>query len=501
MNIRDNKMTEQISILHISDLHRNPLQLVSNDALLNSLENDLHRYSREPIPIPKPNLIIVSGDLVRGLEEKEPLNQIYLQYEEAATFLSRLADILLGGDKEKIVIAPGNHDVCWYYSRASMKQIQMQDKGVVEEKRRLLKIMVEGDSNIRWSWNTFEFLQIEDQALYQRAFEPFSSFYTNFYEGKRNYTLDPSDQYDVFDYPDISTTVVAFNSCYNNDHCNTVGRIHPDCISTAIRKLRDPQYFGRLLLAVWHHNVKGSPLEANYMDSRCLKNLIEAGFSLGFHGHQHYTEVIEEYSSCLTGDKSYFISTGTLCGSRYQLPSGKPRQYNIMQVDQAQLKALVHVREMKESNFELPIWGPGSLGAENRSSLSIQLQKSNIQIGRETAMSSYLKQISEAERLIGNRKYEQAIEFLKDLDDKNEIVRRLKLECYINVGDNKGIISLCYPPQNDPEIIYCLDALCEEGEVGKLENLLDCDKVKHSESKPIQEVRAKYSKRLKIKKV
>jgi len=474
---------------------------VSNDALLNSLENDLHRYSREPIPIPKPNLIIVSGDLVRGLEGEELLDQIYLQYEEAATFLSRLADILLGGDKEKIVIAPGNHDVCWYYSRASMKQIQMQDKGVVEEKRRLLKIMVEGDSNIRWSWNTFEFLQIEDQALYQRAFEPFSSFYTNFYEGKRNYTLDPSDQYDVFDYPDINTTVVAFNSCYNNDHCNTVGRIHPDCISTAIRKLRDPQYFGRLLLAVWHHSVKGSPLEANYMDSRCLKNLIEAGFSLGFHGHQHYTEVIEEYLSCLTGDKSYFISTGTLCGSRYQLPSGKPRQYNIMQVDQAQLKAVVHVREMKESSFELPIWGPGSLGTENRSSLSIQLQKSNIQIGRETTMSSYLRQISEAEKLIGNRKYEQAIEFLKDLDDKNEIVRRLKLECYINVGDNKGIISLCYPPQNDPEIIYCLDALWEEREVGKLENLLDCDKVKHSESKPIQEVRAKYSKRLKTKKV
>jgi len=493
MNIGNNM---QLSILHISDLHRNPLQWVSNDALLNSLENDFHRYSREPISIPKPSLIVVSGDIVKGLEDEDPLDRIHLQYGEAAKFLSGLANIFLDGDKERIIIAPGNHDVCWYYSRASMKQIQIQDKGIVEEKRKLFKIMLEGDSNIRWSWSNFEFWQIEDQTLYQKAFEPFCNFYTEFYEGKRKYTLEPADQYDIFDYPDINTTIVSFNSCYNNDHCNSVGRIHYDCISKAIRRLRDPQYFNRLLLAVWHHNAKGSPLEANYMDSRCLKNLIEAGFSLGFHGHQHYTEVVEEYLSCLTGDKSYFISTGTLCGNKYQLPSGKPRQYNIIQIDQGQMRAIVHVREMKESNFELPIWGPGSLGIENNSSLSIPLHKSNIQI-RETAMKSYLRQISDAERLIGSREYGLAIEALKDLDEKDGIVRRLKVECYINTGDNKGIIRLCYPPQNDSEIIYCFDALWVEGETEKLKTLLDCEKVKHSESRSIQEAQKKYSKKLK----
>lgn len=501
MNTGDNNNTKQVSILHISDLHRNPLQWVSNDALLNSLENDFHRYSKEPVPIPKPNLIVVSGDIVKGLEEEDPLDRIYLQYDETAKFLSGLANLFLDGDKERIIIVPGNHDVCWYYSRASMKQIQIQGKGVVDEKRNLLKIMLEGDSNIRWSWSKFEFLQIADQTLYKKAFEPFSSFYTSFYEGKRNYTLDPSNQYDIFDYPDINTTIVAFNSCYTNDHCNTVGRIHFDCISRGIRRLRDSQYFNRLLIAVWHHNVKGSPLEADYMDSRCLKNLIEAGFSLGFHGHQHYTEVIEEYLSCLTGDKSYFISTGTLCGNRYQLPSGKPRQYNIIQVDQGQMKAIVHVRGMKESNFELPIWGPGSLGIENKSSLSIQLHKSNIQTIREAAMKSYLRQISEAERLIGSREYRLAIEALKDLDQKDEIVRRLKIECYINIGDNEGIIRLCYPPRNDSDIIYCFAALWEEGETSKIKTLLDCEKVKHSESKLVQEAQKRYTKKLKLKKV
>lgn len=500
MNISDNRETTQLSILHISDLHRNSEQWVSNVALLNSLEHDFHRYSTEPVPIQKPNLIIVSGDLVKGLGEEEALEGIHLQYAEATDFLSRLADTFLGGDRDKIVVVPGNHDVCWYHSRASMNRVLVQEEGVVEEKRRLFKQLTEGDSNIRWSWDTFEFLQIEDQVFYRSAFEPFSSFYTGFYKGKRHFPLDPTDQFDIFDYPDFNTTIVTFNSCYNNDHCNSTGRIHFDCISKAIRRLRDPQYFGRLLIAVWHHNVKGSPLEANYMDSRCLKNLIEAGFSLGFHGHQHYTEVVEEYLSCLTGDKSYFISAGTLCGSRYELPSGKPRQYNLVQVDQMQLKATIHVREMKESCFELPIWGPGSLGIENKSYISVQLQKSNIQIGRDITMGSYIRQISEAEILIGHKDYEQALKVLESLDDKDEIARRFRLECYINLRDNTGIIRLCYPPQTDTEIFYCLDALWEEGEVDKLQKVLDCDRAKYSDSKLIQQAQAKYSKRLKTRK-
>jgi hypothetical protein len=235
------------------------------------------------------------------------------------------------------------------------------------------------------------------------------------------------------------------------------------------------------------------------MDSRCLKNLIEAGFSLGFHGHQHYTEVVEEYLSCLTGDRSYFISTGTLCGSGYQLPSGKPRQYNIIQIDQEQMMTTVHVREMKESNLQLPIWGPGSLGIDNRSSLNIPLQKSNIQITKENAVRSYLRQLSQVEKLIGSREYGLAQGLLEHLDERDETVRRLKIECYVNTGDNKGIIRLCCPPHNDSEIIYCLDALWKEADTAELESLLDRDEVKNSESASVQEAQQKYSKKLKLK--
>ncbi len=81
---------QRLSILHISDLHRGPSSLVTNNALLNSLESDLARYSAEG-PITKPNLIVVSGDLVRGVQEKEPIKLMRQQYDEAADFLTRLA--------------------------------------------------------------------------------------------------------------------------------------------------------------------------------------------------------------------------------------------------------------------------------------------------------------------------------------------------------------------------------------------------------------------------
>jgi hypothetical protein len=43
--------TQQISLLHISDLHRDPGSAIRNDALLNSLENDRQRYTIKEAPL------------------------------------------------------------------------------------------------------------------------------------------------------------------------------------------------------------------------------------------------------------------------------------------------------------------------------------------------------------------------------------------------------------------------------------------------------------------
>lgn len=55
-----------LSILHISDLHRDSKNEVRNKALLLSLEQDRDRH--ETPRVPDPNLINASGDIIHGVK-------------------------------------------------------------------------------------------------------------------------------------------------------------------------------------------------------------------------------------------------------------------------------------------------------------------------------------------------------------------------------------------------------------------------------------------------
>ena len=62
-----------LSVLHISDLHRDPANPIRNQVLLDSLERDRDRYAaKEDTCINPPNLIIVSGDIVQGVKHGTP---------------------------------------------------------------------------------------------------------------------------------------------------------------------------------------------------------------------------------------------------------------------------------------------------------------------------------------------------------------------------------------------------------------------------------------------
>ena len=60
----DNKQKMKLSVLHISDLHRDPHNPIRNDVLLDSLENDRRHYSAEEAPpVRSPDLIIAQTQL------------------------------------------------------------------------------------------------------------------------------------------------------------------------------------------------------------------------------------------------------------------------------------------------------------------------------------------------------------------------------------------------------------------------------------------------------
>ncbi len=341
---------KKLSVLHISDLHRDRENPIRNDVLLNSLENDRRNYIAEQIR--PPDLVIVSGDLIQGIEKgtQDPDAGLREQYAEAIEFLAALTDRFLEGHRNRLVLVPGNHDVSADHFYRSLTRVEIRP----DRKRELAKTLLSPGSRLRWSWSDFELYEIADKDLYAQRLAAFCEFYGEFYQGSRDYDLDPAAQVDLFDYPEFGLTVAGFSSCHHNDLLNRQGSIHPACIASATERLRDTSLQGRLRIAVWHHNAEGQPVQSDYMSPDLIQNLIDCDFSLGFHGHQHRPQFLETRFRHGEDKKITVISAGTLCGG----PSFRyGRAYNLVEFDTTMHTGRLHVREMQNDNLNLPIWG------------------------------------------------------------------------------------------------------------------------------------------------
>ncbi len=480
-----------LTILHISDLHRDPDHPLSNSALLDSLERDREHYCPD---IPNPNLIIVSGDLVHGVkpEAVNPAEKLERQYSEAEGFLSQLAEALVDGDRNRIVIVPGNHDISYARSKESMRPLSIEDLNS-EAKKHLVRQMFSENTKMRWSWDELCFYEIENDEVYRARLEAFATFYQRFYQDERSYSLDPALQFEIFDYPDLNLTVVGFNSCYNNDPLNRQGIVHPDCLSEAARTIRKGQYSGRLLFAVWHHNTSGAPMQTDYLDPQTLQVLIDDGFSVGFHGHQHRTQLIDERFAFGENRKITVISAGSLCAGPTGLPTGYRRSYNILEVDTEARTAKLHVRQMVNDFLSGPIWGPGHTAITSRGDIDFNLQAPPERVPEELSASN----IGQAEQLIRAKDFDRAASLLQPLSSNNLLARRLLLECYAESGKHEAIGNEFFPPQSVTEIIYIADALWAERNLAKLRELLSIDLVSESVDPAVMEIRLRYEERLK----
>ncbi len=117
------------SILHITDLHRAKNDPISNSELLSALISDRECYEREDPPIRPPDAIVVSGDVIQGvpLHHADFESELAAQYGVAHDFLVSLADRFLNGDRTKVIIVPGNHDIDWNVAFSSMVPVEDKD--------------------------------------------------------------------------------------------------------------------------------------------------------------------------------------------------------------------------------------------------------------------------------------------------------------------------------------------------------------------------------------
>lgn len=356
MNIKN-----EVIILHISDLHRTPGAALSNDDLWGTLRNDIYNNytdtdlgAHEP-QLPKPDeisLIVVSGDITQTADPKE--------YTEAEVFLSKLATELLGGDKKKLILVPGNHDVRWSFSRGAYTTVdsidykKLKQAHARESKYRLatLEKSVKYDKDGKYCIDLFE---RSDEDLYKKRFEPFAEFFGRFYDKAYSFSLDNTkEQWTVFDSftKDLGIVLVGFNSCFSIDHLWHQGAIQREAIYKASEELDRRGYQakgGPLRIAVWHHNVLGSPQQQDFMDPQTAVLLAQHGFSLGLHGHVHQSGRFDAIGSQANLP---VVWAGSMCAGVQERPPSIPFLYNVIGVNPSLRKGWVHTRSRDNENEE-----------------------------------------------------------------------------------------------------------------------------------------------------
>ncbi|WP_338938750.1 metallophosphoesterase [Paraburkholderia sp. 22B1P] len=443
-----------ISLLHISDLHRDAGSRITTEALLESLRLDRDRYLDEGIPTP--DLAIVSGDIVYGVNTSDADSDAALkkQYDEALDFLARLADTFFSGDRERVILVPGNHDVSHPHV---MRATEPADLPADPEKRKMLAREVGSETSTwRWVWAEFALRRIVNLDTYNRRMEPFASFFNAFYEGKREFPVDPAAQFSLHDFPDLGVVVAGLSSCADNDLFNRSARIHPDNVARVTREVAALVKKGRLPIAVWHHNLAGGPKDSDYLDAEFLQTLMDGRFSIGLHGHQHRPQYLEHR---FTADKTRtltVLSAGTLCGGPHSLPTGRRRSYNVITIDRENNAGTLHVREMKNNSFSLPVWGAAYVPEFDGSSMAFGMTLAVPPL-------SPIQAAGEAAELLKAGDAVAAAKLARKYPDE-PFARRVALEALTLIGDWAGIREFCAEPQSNPEIIAMCEALYLLGE-------------------------------------
>lgn len=478
-----------LSILHISDLHRDPDNPICNKVLLDSLENDRRRYSgEETSKVRPPDLIIVSGDIIQGVRSDalDPEKKLREQYHEALDFLSKLTDRFVGSDRSRVVVVPGNHDVSAYHFENSLRRVDISPNS----KKGMVTQLFSQGSLLRWSWSDFELYEIADQSLYAKRLAAFAEFYYAFYDGKRNYDLDPAKQTDIFDFPALGLTIAGFSSCYNNDLFNRQGAIHPECIADVGDRLRHHSLKDRLRIAVWHHNTEGPPAHFDYMDSDLIQNLIDRGFSLGFHGHQHRPQFLNTRFRHGIDRKITVISAGTLCGGA-SFRHG--RAYNVVELDTGTRAGRLHVREMQNDNLSLPIWGQRALPPNTSAYYDFKYDPPPEPSVRSNANTTAL---IEAESLYNLAEYRKAAGIFTYVATSDDLARPLLLDCLVKLKDMLALIAMFDPPASEAEAIHVMDALWAEKKHDRLREVLNLPLIAGSTDRSVIEMRTKFTAKL-----
>lgn len=437
------------AVLHISDLHRTPGPHLSNDELLSALISDANRWEAEAIP--RPELIVVSGDLVQGaaLDAHDPDAEIDAQYREVGAFLGQLSEEFLDSDRSRMVIVPGNHDVHWRRSLDGMKPIEPCPNGIATK-------CIQPTSDIRWNWDNRQAYEISDHELYASRLDPFSRFRKAFYEGIEPDPFPcPDDDLLFFEYPELDLLIAGFSSWHGNDCFCHVGEIAPSSLASSQRLLARSDM--AIPIAVWHHSIQGGPRKRDYMDQRVVHRLIDFGFTVGLHGHQHHPGAAPFELRLPNLTSMAVVGAGSLAVGDDELPMGERRQFNVVVIDPDNESITVHVRGMSSAGV-FAGFHRDDFGGNTFVELKLPVVRTD---GRGSRV---LQQLDEAMTAIAERRYEDALELSESIPTSQfPEKRRIAIEASRGLRRYAALVELLSPPQNASEAVELVSLLLDDG--------------------------------------
>ena len=437
------------TLLHISDLHRTSEPRLSNEDLLAAIVSDATRWKTERVP--RPDLIVVSGDLIQGAEPSAPDSDIEVtaQYREAGDFLKQLADEFVDSDRSRVVIVPGNHDVHWGRSFAAMNSIKTCPDDVGTK-------VLQAESGMRWNWNDRQAYEISDRGKYESRLKQFREFRATFYQGLNPSPISPADEDLVFiEYRDIGLVVTGFASWHGNDCFCHVGEIASSSLASSRKRLAESTL--PVAIAVWHHSIVGRPREHDYMDQRIVHRMIDFGFVVGLHGHQHYSGAAPFELRLPNLTTMVVIGAGSLAVGDGELPMGERRQFNIVVIDPESKSITVHVRAMSPAGVFT-----GSHRDDFGGNTSVKLDLP-VAPGRARAPTD-LQRLDEAMTAVAVGRYEESLELIADMPSCNSAVKRqIEIKALDSLGRKERLIELLDPPQNADEAVKLIALLLDAG--------------------------------------
>jgi hypothetical protein len=452
------------TVMHISDLHRAHSDPIGNAELLSTLVADRARVASENPAIGAPDAVVVTGDLVQGapLDHADYGPELDRQYAVASEFIVRLADEFLDGDRSRLVILPGNHDVDWNGAHAAMELVPEDDLP-----SGFSTALCGPTDSLRWNWAERRAYRIVDRALYDRRLERFDALVDSFYEGvaivrKPLYRMHP-----VFGGRAV---IVAFDSCAGNDCFANHGAIAEDAVANAHLDLQGTSY--ELYVAAWHHSIDGEPAATDYMSLSTVHTLIARGFRVGLHGHQHRAVAANRYVHLPAEEAMAVISAGSLCAGRFGLPVGVNRQYNVIEVAEDLSSARVHVREMAIASSFAPA-RRAELGFASHVDLSWQLPADAAHRHDEHERALTL----EAERAVAESRFPEAEQVLRRVErPPGSYARRLLVAALTEQRAWGRLADELREPHSIDELVAGTNALAKSGEHTQAEKYLESNR-------------------------